>query len=64
MWDKMKRLLRAKFLPVTYKQDAYMDYQNLKQGSLPVEELISEFERMRMRCGAEEDDEQIIARFL
>ncbi|GJV55281.1 RNA-directed DNA polymerase [Tanacetum coccineum] len=63
-WDKMKRLLRAKFLPVTYKQDAYLDYQNLKQGSLPVEELISEFERMRMRCGAEEDEEQIIARFL
>ncbi|GKD98071.1 reverse transcriptase domain-containing protein, partial [Tanacetum coccineum] len=64
MWDKMKRLLRDKFLPVTYKQDAYLDYQNLKQGSLSIEELISEFERMRMRCGAEEDEEQIIARFL
>ncbi|GKD30814.1 reverse transcriptase domain-containing protein, partial [Tanacetum coccineum] len=63
-WDKMKRLLRDKFLPVTYKQDAYMDYQNLKQGSLSVEELINDFERMRMRCGAEEDEEQIIARFL
>ena len=63
-WEKMKRLLKAKFLPVTYKQDAYLDYHNLKQGSLTVEELISEFERMRMRCGAEEDDEQVIARFL
>lgn len=63
-WDKMKRLLRAKFLPVTYKQDAYLDYQTHKQGSLSVEELISEFERMRMRCDAEEDDEQVIASFL
>ncbi|GKD24666.1 reverse transcriptase domain-containing protein, partial [Tanacetum coccineum] len=63
-WDKMKRMLRAKLLPVTYKQDAYLDYQNLKQSSLSVEKLISDFERMRMRCGAEEDDEQIIARFL
>nr|GEX64670.1 putative reverse transcriptase domain-containing protein [Tanacetum cinerariifolium] len=63
-WNKMKRLLRDKFLPVTYKQDAYLDYQNLKQASLSVEELINDFERMRMRCGAEEDEEQIIARFL
>ncbi|GJS71411.1 putative CCCH-type zinc finger family protein [Tanacetum coccineum] len=63
-WDKMKRLLRDQFLPVTYKQDAYLDYQNLKQASLSVEELINDFERMRMRCGAEEDEEQIIARFL
>ncbi|GJR73170.1 phospholipase D zeta 1-like protein isoform X1 [Tanacetum coccineum] len=63
-WEKMKRLLKAKFLPVTYKQDAYLDYHNLKQGSLPVEELIREFERMRMRCGADEDEEQVIARFL
>ncbi|GJX88021.1 RNA-directed DNA polymerase [Tanacetum coccineum] len=63
-WDKMKKLLKAKFLPVTYKQDSYLDYQNLKQGSLTVEELIGEFERLRMRCGADEDEEQIIARFL
>ncbi|KAJ0800640.1 putative nucleotidyltransferase, Ribonuclease H [Helianthus annuus] len=63
-WDKMKRLLHAKFLPVTFKQDAYLDYQNLKQGSFTVEEIITEFERMRLRCGAEEDEEQIVARFL
>nr|GEW69479.1 reverse transcriptase domain-containing protein [Tanacetum cinerariifolium] len=33
------------------KQDAYLDYHNLQLGSLPVEEIIREFERMRMRCG-------------
>ncbi|GJS50621.1 reverse transcriptase domain-containing protein [Tanacetum coccineum] len=60
----MQRLLRAKFLPLTFKQDAYLDYQNLRQGSLSVEDLITEFERMRLRCGAEEDEEQVIARFL
>ncbi|GJT19597.1 RNA-directed DNA polymerase [Tanacetum coccineum] len=63
-WNKMQRLLRAKFLPLTFKQDAYLDYQNLRQGSLSVEDLITEFERMRLRCGAEEDEEQVIARFL
>ena len=63
-WVKMKRLLRAKFLPVTFKQDAYIDYHNLKHDTLSVTALITEFERMRLRCGAEEDEEQLIARFL
>ncbi|KAJ9548662.1 hypothetical protein OSB04_021205 [Centaurea solstitialis] len=63
-WEKMKRLLKAKFLPANHKQDAYLDYHNLRQQSLTVEEFIGEFERMRLRCGAEEDDEQVIARFL
>nr|GEX01899.1 hypothetical protein [Tanacetum cinerariifolium] len=63
-WDKMQRLLRAKFLPLTFKQDAYLDYQNLRQGSLSVEDLITEFEWMHLRYGAEEDEEQVIARFL
>ncbi|GJU34918.1 RNA-directed DNA polymerase [Tanacetum coccineum] len=63
-WNKMQRLLRAKFLPLTFKQDAYLDYQNLRQGSLSVEDLITEFERMRLRCGAEEDEEQMYADWL
>ncbi|GJY22596.1 reverse transcriptase domain-containing protein, partial [Tanacetum coccineum] len=63
-WDKMKRLLRAKFLPVTFKQDAYIEYHNLSHGTLSVTALITEFERMRLRCGADEDEEQLIARFL
>ncbi|PWA53731.1 reverse transcriptase domain-containing protein [Artemisia annua] len=63
-WEKMKRLLRAKFLPVTFKQDAYIEYHNLRHGTLSVAALITEFERLRLRCGAEEDEEQLIARFL
>lgn len=60
----MKRLLRTKFLPVTFKHDAYLEYHNLRHGTLSVAALITEFERMRLRCGAEEDEEQLIARFL
>ncbi|GJT63323.1 putative nucleotidyltransferase, ribonuclease H [Tanacetum coccineum] len=63
-WDKMKRLLRAKFLPVTFKQDAYIEYHNLSHGTLSVTALITEFERMRLRCGADEDEEQLITHFL
>ena len=60
----MKRLMRKKFLPVNHKQDSYLDFHNLRQQTLTTEEFICEFERMRMRCGIEEDEEQTIARFL
>ncbi|XP_076905234.1 uncharacterized protein LOC143560931 [Bidens hawaiensis] len=60
----MRRLLRAKFLPVNHKQEAFSDYHNLKQGSLTVEEFIVAFDQARLRCGIEEKEEQLIARFL
>ncbi|GKG13136.1 reverse transcriptase domain-containing protein, partial [Tanacetum coccineum] len=60
----MKRLMEKKFLPVTHKQDSYLEFHNLKQQTLTVEEFISEFERVRMRYGVEENEEQTIARFL
>ncbi|GKB86691.1 reverse transcriptase domain-containing protein [Tanacetum coccineum] len=63
-WDKMKRLMKKKFLPVTHKQDSYVEFHTLKQQTLTVEEFIAEFERVRMRCGVEENEEQTIARFL
>nr|GEX70583.1 reverse transcriptase domain-containing protein [Tanacetum cinerariifolium] len=53
-----------KFLPVTHKQDSYVEFHTLKQQTLMVEEFITEFERVRMRCGIEENEEQTIARFL
>jgi len=63
-WNKMKRLLRSKFLPVNHKQDSYLEYHNFKQATLPVEEFLMKFEQLRIRCGVEEDEEQTIARVL
>jgi hypothetical protein len=61
--EKDEKLLREKFLPVDYRQDAFLEYHNLSQRTSTVEELIAEFDRLRMRCGAEEPEEQIIERF-
>ncbi|GJU88852.1 reverse transcriptase domain-containing protein, partial [Tanacetum coccineum] len=55
---------KKKFLPVTHKQDSYVEFHTLKQQTLTVEEFIAEFERVCMRCGVEENEEQTIARFL
>ncbi|MFS7899882.1 putative nucleotidyltransferase, Ribonuclease H [Helianthus anomalus] len=63
-WDKMKKLLCEKFLPVNYRQDAFLEYHDLSQRTSTVEDLIADFDRLRMRCGVEEQEEQLIARFL
>nr|GEV47197.1 hypothetical protein [Tanacetum cinerariifolium] len=63
-WDKMKKLLRAKFLPINYSQDAFFEYHSLMQNNSFVEQFVVDFDRLRMRCRADEEEEQVIARFL
>ncbi|KAJ9544035.1 hypothetical protein OSB04_023742 [Centaurea solstitialis] len=63
-WSKMKKLLCEKFLPVNHRQESFLEYHSLSQRTSTVEEFITEFDRLRMRCGFEEPEEQIIARFL
>ena len=63
-WEKMRGKLMAKFLPVHYKQEAFIEYHNFTQKGLTVEQYTNEFELLRMRCDVSEEDEQIIARYL
>ncbi|XP_023765790.1 uncharacterized protein LOC111914248 [Lactuca sativa] len=63
-WAKMKKLLLDKFLPTTHRHESFLEYHNLHQQNSIVEDFIAEFERLHMRYGAEEQEEQIIARFL
>ncbi|GJW07934.1 RNA-directed DNA polymerase, partial [Tanacetum coccineum] len=58
-WDMMKKLLRAKFLPINYRQNAFFEYHSLMQNNSSVEQFIADFDRLRMRCGAGEDEEQM-----
>ncbi|GJX86206.1 RNA-directed DNA polymerase [Tanacetum coccineum] len=61
----MKKKLMAKFLPVHYKQEAYIEYHNFRQGSsMSAEDFIGEFDRLRMRCDVDEEEEQTMARYL
>ncbi|PWA45919.1 Gag-pol polyprotein-like protein [Artemisia annua] len=57
-WEKMKKKLMAKFLPVQYRQEAFIEYHNFKQvGGMLVEEFTNEFDRLRLRCDVVEEDE-------
>ncbi|KAJ9544888.1 hypothetical protein OSB04_024595 [Centaurea solstitialis] len=65
---KVKKLIQGKFLPANRRQVTFLDYHNLTQRGLSVNEFINEFvnelERLRMRCDVSEEEEQIITRFL
>ncbi|GKB52384.1 reverse transcriptase domain-containing protein [Tanacetum coccineum] len=63
-WEKMKKLMKEKFLLVNYKQEAFLYYHNFLQGTFIVEDLINEFDRLHMRCDAKEEEEQVAARYL
>ncbi|GKA08213.1 RNA-directed DNA polymerase [Tanacetum coccineum] len=63
-WEKMKKLLKAKFLPENHRQEAFLDYHNMSQQNMPVEEVINEFDKLHMRCDVVEEEKQVVARFL
>ncbi|KAI0514121.1 hypothetical protein KFK09_010155 [Dendrobium nobile] len=63
-WAKMKRELQRKYIPDQYKQEVFLKYTQLQQQQLSVEEYISEFEQLSLKCDIVEPEEHTIARFL
>ncbi|GJU14451.1 RNA-directed DNA polymerase [Tanacetum coccineum] len=63
-WEKMKKLIKAKFLPENHHQEAFLDYHNMSQQNMTVEEVINEFDKLRMRYDVVKEEEQVVARFL
>ncbi|PKI52817.1 hypothetical protein CRG98_026765 [Punica granatum] len=60
----MKRELKKKFVPASYKRDIFSRLYNFKQEELTVEEYTAEFEHLMMKCDLVEPEEQTIARYL
>ncbi|GJS16697.1 RNA-directed DNA polymerase [Tanacetum coccineum] len=60
----MKKLMKAKFLPKNHRQEAFLEYHNMSQQNMTVEEVINEFDKLFMRCDVVEEEEQVIVRFL
>nr|GFA25791.1 reverse transcriptase domain-containing protein [Tanacetum cinerariifolium] len=56
--------MKAKFLPENHPQEAFLDYHNLSQRNMTMEEVINKFNKLRMRCDVVEEEEQAVARFL
>jgi hypothetical protein len=63
-WQEMKREMRIRFVPKHYRCDLFDKLQNLRQGSLSVEEYYKKMEKAIIRANVYEDEEQTIARFM
>ena len=63
-WTKMKREMGARFVPRHYHHDLFDKLQNLKQGSLSVDEYYKEMEKAMIRANVYEYEEQSIACFM
>nr|GEV23466.1 hypothetical protein [Tanacetum cinerariifolium] len=44
--------------------EAFLDYHNLSQQNMTVEEVINEFDKLRMRCDVVKEEEHVVVRFL
>jgi len=62
--DEMKREMRLHFVPKHYRRDIFDKLQNLKQGSLSVEEYYKEMKKDMIRANVYEDEDQTIAHFM
>ncbi|XP_057248316.1 uncharacterized protein LOC130590268 [Beta vulgaris subsp. vulgaris] len=63
-WEKMRKLLKQKFLPTYYVQENFAKFHHLQQGTSSVEDYAREFEAYLMKCDVREDEPQTLVRFL
>lgn len=60
----MKKLLKARFLPVDNEQLLYQQYQNCRQGTRFVSEYTDEFYSLNARNNLNDTDNQALARYI
>ncbi|XP_074303023.1 uncharacterized protein LOC141637444 [Silene latifolia] len=63
-WDSLKRKLRKRYVPATYRLTTYHKIANLNQGRLSVSQYIDGFENLTLMRELKESEELKMARFL
>nr|GEY25359.1 hypothetical protein [Tanacetum cinerariifolium] len=64
IWQKMKKCMRANFIPHNYPRLMYQRLQNLKQGSKSVEDYTTEFYQLIARNDIQERKDQLVSRYI
>ena len=62
-WEDMKTQIRSKYLPPSYHQTLFDEWQNLTQEGKPVAEYIEKFDYYLLKCGVREDSAVTLSRF-
>ena len=62
-WEKMKRKMRAEFLPHNFQRLLYHKLQNLRQGLRTVDDYTTEFYQLLVRNDIQETNDQLVSRY-
>ena len=63
-WDKLKEHLRRKYVPSSYKQQLFVQWSTLRQGTRSVADYIQEWERLVVLCNIADSEEMRIGKFI
>ncbi|KAJ9546904.1 hypothetical protein OSB04_019447 [Centaurea solstitialis] len=63
-WEKMKKNLRANFLPHNFQRVMYQRLQNLKQGAKSVDDYTTEFYKLIARNDIKESEAHLVSRYI
>ncbi|XP_057517897.1 uncharacterized protein LOC130798821 [Amaranthus tricolor] len=63
-WDKLKKHLRKKYVPLSYRQQLFVQWSTLRQGSRSVTEYIQEWERLSVQCDLNEPEKMRVGKFI
>ncbi|KAK3195699.1 hypothetical protein Dsin_027009 [Dipteronia sinensis] len=62
-WEKIKRKMRAEFLPYNFQKLMYQKLQNLRQGMRSVDDYTTEFFQLLVRNDIQETQDQLVSRY-
>ncbi|PKI48211.1 hypothetical protein CRG98_031398 [Punica granatum] len=63
-WEKMKKKMKATFLPYNFQRIMYQRLQNLRQGSRSVDNYTNELYQLVARNELQETEDQLVARYI
>ena len=63
-WTKLKKHMRRKYVPTTYKQQQYVQFSSLTQGNKSLQEYIHEWDRLSVLCDINDPEELRVGRFI
>ena len=63
-WEKLKKQMRRRYVPTSYKQQQFVLLNSMKQGTKSVMEYLTEWERLYVLCDPHESEEMRVGRFI
>ena len=63
-WEKLRKHMKRRYVPTTYKQQQIVQLHAMKQGTRSVEDYMNEWERLYVLCDLHEAEEIKVGRFV